>query len=292
MSALAKIENALKSAKSLKEAMTLDFVQDRFIKNYEAVTGRKDGENKFQSEVFALLELCEDKPDLKNVDRFYHFAALVKVATTGLSLRDNKLYVIPSGKGLKVQSSPAGKREQFEMMKEVKRVPESQLVMKGDKFVHDKLNNVIKEHTTTDKSATVLSLDNIQAAYTRIYWNDRKTYAPEGTITDVVVYHDELVKAKSKSKSQSEQGFWAQWPGEACKKVSMNRAFRLYHKYPDNIVTFGADGDKEVEDTKDTEYAEVDDAPFVSTETVDESTGEVTIEQKTKKKETSDEPFV
>ena len=205
---LKDIENALAQAPSIKSALTMNFVKDRFVKNFEAVTGRKDGATKFEAELFAYMELLEEKPDLKKVDRFFHFSAIVKSGTTGLSFKDNKLYVIPKGSGIQVKPSPAGKREMLEMMKEVKRVPEPQLVMTGDKFVFDKLNNVIKEHDTTEKSSYKIHLDNIFAAYTRIMWKD-------GTITDVVVYNDDLRKAKAKSPAQSEAAFWGQWPGEA-----------------------------------------------------------------------------
>jgi hypothetical protein len=126
------------------------------------------------------------------------------------------------------------------MMEEIKRVPEPVLVMQGDKFIHDKLNGVIREHSTTDKSATKITLDNIFASYQRIMYKD-------GSIIDVVVYHDDLVKAKDKSKMKSDQGLWQTWPGEASKKTATNRAFRLYHKYPDNVVLYGNDNDSEDE---------------------------------------------
>jgi len=242
MSALKKIEEALISAPSIKALTQLPFVQERFIANYQAVTGRKDGEARFQAEVFTYLEIMEEKPDLKKADRFSHFAAMVKIGTMGLSLRDSKIYVMPGNNNtIKVQSSPAGKREMMEMMPDIKQVPEAQVVVKGDIFLHDKLNNVVLKHESTEKSQPA-TLDNIICSYQRVTWKD-------GTIKDVVVPHAALLKAKSKSKAQSEAGFWNQWPDEACKKVATNRAYRLYHKYPNNVITLGKDDDKEEEDT-------------------------------------------
>lgn len=245
-----QLEQQLADAKSVKDVFSIDLIRERFIKNYESVTGKKDGENRYNQERFAYLEIIADKPELNKVDKFYHFAAIVKAGTTGLSFRDGKLYVIPTGVGVKVQSSPAGKREQLEMMPTVKRVPEPVLVMKGDKFVHDKLNGVVKEHYTTEKSETKISLDNIFASYQRILYKD-------GTIVDTVVYHDDLVKAKDKSKMKSDQGLWQTWPGEASKKTSTNRAFRLYHKYPDNVVIFGNEHTEDDEPGADIPYADV-----------------------------------
>lgn len=250
MSNLKKIEESLEKAPSIKAMLQLDLVQQRFIANYQAVTRKNDGPARFQSEVFAYLEIINDKPDLAKANRFSHFAAIVKAGTTGLSFRDNKLYVMPGPNNtVKVQSSPAGKREMMENMADIKQLPEAQIVMKGDLFVVDKLNGVVKAHETTKDSASEIKLDNIVAAYQRVYWRD-------GTIKDVVVFRDDLLKARKKSPAQSEQSFWATYPGEASKKVSTNRAFRLYHKYPDNIITFGKDDDKQ--DTEEVSYQEAE----------------------------------
>lgn len=131
----------------------------------------------------------------------------------------------------------------MENMPDIKAFPEAQLVMKGDLFVVDKLSGQVIKHESTDKSSTDTSkLEDIIASYQQVYWKN-------GVINSVILYKADLLKAKSKSKAQSEAGFWAQWPGEACKKVATNRAFRLYHKYPDGIVTFGKDEDKTEEAT-------------------------------------------
>lgn len=277
MGALQKFEQQIAAAKSIKDVFSLDFVKDRFIKNYQAVSGRKDGDNRFEQERFAYLEIIADKPDLKSVDNFYHFGAIVKAGTTGLSFRDGKLYVIPTGNGLKVQSSPAGKREQFEMMPDIVKAPEAILVMEGDEFIHDKLNGVVIKHVTTDKSKKEIRLDFIFASYQRLKYKD-------GTWVDTVVYHDDLVKAKSKSKMKSDQGLWEVWPGEAAKKTATNRAFRLYHKYPDNVILYGNEDDEDASSAAEPAYAEVvvGDQPQANsqqispTEKVDTESGEVT----------------
>jgi recombinational DNA repair protein RecT len=264
---LKEVENQLAAAPSIKSALTLDFVRTRAIKNYEAVTGRKDGDNKFEAELFAYMEVINEKPDLQKVDRMYHMGAMVKCLTTNLSFRDNLLYVMPTKNGgIKVQPSPAGRRIMMENMKTIKRVPEPQIVLKGDKFVHDKLNNIIKEHETTEDTVKKIILDNIVASYTRIKWAD-------GTIEDVVVYHDDLVKAKAKSPAQSDVAFWNTYPGEAAKKTSVNRAFRLYHKYPESVVlpTVDKKTGRDRDDDDDGDYTPHEVVPSG----VDAETGEV-----------------
>lgn len=247
---LATLDQKIQQAKSVKDLFLLPDLRDRFIKNYEAVTGRKDGENRLEQERFAYLQIIAEKPELQQADKFYHFSALVYAGTTGLSFRDNKLYVIPNGKGgLKVQSSPAGKREMFCMMPDVAEAPEATLVMVGDLFVEDKLTKTVKVHESTKDSKEDPTVDNIRAAYQRIIYKN-------GKIKDVIVYKADLLKAKAKTRAKSEEGFWQQWPGEACKKVATNRAFRLYHKYPDNVVLYGNQDD---EDTRDITHSDVTD---------------------------------
>jgi len=246
---LVSLQNKLAAAGNAKAVFELKEVEDRFVKNYEAVTGRKDGINRLEQEKFAYLQRVADSADLRAVDPFYHFSAMIYAATTGLSFRDNQLYLIPNGKSLKVQSSPAGKRYQFELMPDVKSAPEAVLVFKGDHFIHDKKNHIVKEHWTTEKTIESNKLDNIRAVYQTIKYKD-------GTSVDVVVYHEDLVKARSKSRMKSEQGLWETWPGEASKKTATNRAFRLYHKFPDNVVVFGNVEEQE-ENTTDTSYDDI-----------------------------------
>lgn len=275
---IATFDQKLANVKNVKEIFSIPDVKERFIKNFEALTGRKDGANRLEQEKFAYLEILNEKPELKAAPPFSHFGAIVKAGTTGLSFRDNKLYVQPVKNregvviGLKVSSSPAGKREQFEMMPTVRQAPEAQVVVKGDIFLYDKLNHKIIEHKNTKESVTEDKLENITHSYQRIIWKD-------GTSTDVVVPHADLVQAKKKSKIKStDAGLWVEWPAEACKKTATNRAFRLYHKYPDNVVVLDS-GDDDVTDTAHEDVTS-DFVASTSTENVDTDTGEVKTEPK------------
>lgn len=261
MSNLKKQEQALVQARSVKEALQVGFVRERFIKNYESITGRKDGDNRFQAEVFHYLELIQENEKLKNADRFSHFAAIVKAGTTGLSFgKEGQLYPILYGNIVKVQIGAHGKRELLRRMPNVKHIGEGQVVLKGDEFKHDKANNKILVHVPTDKEVP-LTLDNIRAAYFRIIWTG-------GDFTDIVVYHDEIVKAKSKSKMQSEQSTWNTWPGQMSVKVAYNRGYKLYYSPPQ----------AEVEGLKEYE-AEDDDVDVVVTTTHDVVHQEVKVEE-------------
>jgi len=269
MSNLKVMTAELEKTKSVKEALQLGFVQELFVKNYEAITGRQDGENRFRSEVFHYLDMVNDNDKLKNCNKFSHLACIVKAGTTGLSFsKEGQLYVIPYGDVAKVQIGAHGKRELLRRMPDVKFVGESQLVLKGDTFKHDKLNNKVLEHVTNEKAPAV-TLDNIIAAYVRIIFKDNN-------YVDVVVTHEDLVKAKSKSKQQGEGSVWNQWVGEMAKKLPYNRAYKLYYRIPQTEVTdfkgFDApdeDNDDEITDithqTVAPEIAPVQEANIVST---------------------------
>jgi hypothetical protein len=282
MSALAQIENKLNNSPSLKAALMENFVEERFVTNFEAVTGRKDGKTKFQSTFLSYMERIAEKQELVKASRFSHFAAIVKIGRMGLPLE--KLYIMPDGHGgIKVQSDPAGKRLQLEMMEDIEEVPEPQVVFKGEEFVHDKLNNIIKEHKSKGDPIK-FTLDDILCSYVRIKKKN-------GKIIDVVVYHQDLTKAKAKSPAKSDQAFWNTFPAEASKKVAINRAHGRYHNYPDNVVSFGDDDESDDTDKSKYQEANVQD-DFITpaateevqdqqAEVVDQDTGEVTKETPT-----------
>ena len=107
---LAKFEDKLAQAPSLKAMFQLEEVEARFLNNYQLTTGKGDGKIRFQNCVFAYLEVIAEKPDLAKLERFQHLKAIVTAGRTGLSFE--KLYVMPGANGtIKIQSSPAGKRE-------------------------------------------------------------------------------------------------------------------------------------------------------------------------------------
>lgn len=268
---IAQLDQKLAEVKTVKDLFALEDFRLRFIKNFQSVTSRKDGENRFEQEKFAYFEILNEKPELKSAPMFSHMSALMKAATTGLSFRDGKLYVQPVKRGdqitaLKVTSSPAGKREQFELMEEVKEAPEAQVVVKGDIFIYDKLNMKIIKHESTEKSMSEDMLENITHSYQRIIYKD-------GRIRDVVVTYAALVQAKKKSKIKStDSGLWIDFPAEAAKKTATNRAHRLYHKYPDNVVVYG---NEEADETIDADHEIEDNYQPEASENVDTDTGEI-----------------
>ena len=240
-----RLDQTIAEAKNLKDLFTSPDIVQYAIAGYKATTGRDDGAERYNQERIAYLEIIHQKPELRTAPNFCHFKVMNKVMHSGLSLRDNKLYLQAVKKGdevvdIKVDSSPAGKRELMERMPNVKKFPEAQLVMKGDVFVVDKLNNKILRHEGTDKSETKITLENILYSYQRIIYKD-------GTSDDVIVPQDDLFKAKSKSKIKGDAGVWGDFPGEAAKKTATNRAYNRFHKFTDR--TFKLDAEDGTTDT-------------------------------------------
>jgi phage RecT family recombinase len=256
VNALTKLNQEIEAAPNVRGVILL--AQDRFKKNYELVTGKKDGDQRFQSELLNYLEIVNDNPKLQSVEKFSHFAAVMKAATTGLSFAsDGHLYPVPMGGKVKVQIGAHGKKEMLRMMSGVKFVNEAVVVMKGDHFVQDKLSGKVLEHKGTKDSSTRNSLDDVFGVYTRIEWKD-------GRITDTFVSHDEIAKAKSKSKNLGPNSVWEEWPLEMAKKVSYHRAKKNHYRLPDGVVDFGgetantAEGDDTIVDVP---HSEMPDTP-------------------------------
>lgn len=222
------MEQQLAKAGSVKGMLQLPFVKERAIKNYQATTGRKDSENWFQQEAFAMMTIFAEKPDLMKCEPLSIMACLVKAGTSGLRISDGHIDLIKYGNILKAEPNYKGHREQLRRMDTIQSIGEAQLVFKGDEFVEDKLNSRITKHE--GKVPTVITMDVIVAAYVRIKFKD-------GEVKDVVVYHDELVKARNKSKNLKDEGApWHQFSGEMCKKVAIHRANKNYYRRPDHEV--------------------------------------------------------
>lgn len=249
MSQLSALIKKVNEAPTIRDGIAL--LQERYVKNYEMVSGKKDGRMRFESELLTYQDIVSEKPELAKItDKFSHAVAVMKSANTGLSFKaDGHLYPIVYGGKIKVQIGAHGKREMLRQMKEIKMVYEGQVVYKGDSFKHDKLNNKIIEHVTTDKSVNTNKLDDIVAAYTRLEYVD-------GRIIDVVVYREEILKAMAASKNKGAGSVWDTWPGQMAVKVSYHRAKKLYHRYPENLE-FNVGKDEEDEETEDTTYTSV-----------------------------------
>lgn len=249
MSNLKNLNTALEKAKNVKEVFTLDFVADRAIQNYQAVTGRKDANNWYQTEVLTMMSIFAEKPELAKADKMSIWGCLMTAGRLGLSIADGHLDLVPynDGKILKAEPNYKGMREQLRRMPEVKEVYEAQVVCVGDEFEHDPLSNKVTVHKR--KGTPTFKMEQIVAAYVRIEMTD-------GTFRDVVMYQNELVAAKNKSKNKAEWGPWNTHTGEMCKKSVVKRAKKIYHRPSQHEIDDAKLSPIPEQETQDTDYQE------------------------------------
>lgn len=290
MSNLKAMNQQLEKAGSIKEMLQVPFVKERAIKNFESMTGRKDGENWFQQEAFHVMTLFAEKPDLKKADRMSILACFVKAGASGLSISQGHLDLIMYGNVLKAEVNYHGDREQLRRMPEIKFVGESVLVYKEDKFLFDRKKNKVLEHT--GGIPKVINLDTIEAAYITVEFTD-------GREVDVMMTNEELRKAKSMSKNKSANGPWETWTGQMCKKSVLRRAHDLYYRAPQREVV-GLSEVSETEETIETTHVDQPEAeqqqnsePInIQSETMEETPIEVVDKKETKEKKSNMSKFL
>lgn len=245
MANLKKMDQALTQAPSIKAAIQLSFVKELVTKNYQSITGRKDGDNYFASQVFELLSIMNEKPELQSCDRFSMMGAMVKTASWGYSFQDGFVDLMKIGNILRASLNYKGHRDQLRQMPNIESVGEGVLVLKGEEFSWDKANNRVVKHIANEEDS-LLNLDNIRYSYVRVTFKDK-------SFADIVVSNEELRKAKSKSKLKGEGSVWETWCGEMCKKVAVHRAYKTYYRKPQvspelNLGDFGKDDDDDTFD--------------------------------------------
>jgi recombinational DNA repair protein RecT len=223
MSEFKNLNQALEKAGSIKDMIQIPAFTERVIKNFEAFSGREDGANWFQHESFHMMTLFAEKPELKKADKLSIMACFVKMAEMNLSVRLGQMDLIMYGTVLKAEPNYHGDREQLRRMPEIKFVGESQLVFKDDEFLFDRKKNKVLKHT--GGIPKTINFDNIEAAYITIEFKDSRE-------VDVIMYKEELIKAKDSSKNKSENGPWNKWTGQMCKKSVLRRAHDLYYREP------------------------------------------------------------
>lgn len=245
---LKAMEQQIATAKNVKDLLKIDIVSNRYIANYEAGTGRKDGRERFEREAFAFMEMANSKPDIMECDPISIFAGFIKAGVTGLSFSSNKLSVYPRGvkqkdgsykKHLVVEPDAHGKKEMLERMPEISKVDEGVVVFKGDEFEY---SPVIKQVTKHIQKWPVpkASEDSVVAAYVSIHFTDNHR-------EDIVLSIEEIKIARSKSRMEGGGELWKTHFGEACKKTAYNRAYKVLYKFPDTAVIF-----KQFEPTEET----------------------------------------
>jgi recombinational DNA repair protein RecT len=243
---LKALDSQIKSATSVKELLKIDIVSNRYISNYEAGTGRKDGKEKYEREAFAFMELANTNAEIMKCDPVSIFAGFIKAGLTGLSFSSNRLSVYPRGGKLVVEPDAHGKREMLERMTTIRKIDEGTVVFNNDQFSFDPKNKKVVKHEQ-EFPLPKASEETVKAVYATVHFTDKHT-------EDYVMSLEELKIARSKSKMQEGGMLWKQHYGEACKKSVYNRIFKVLYQVPDTATIY-----KQFEVAEDVPYSDVSD---------------------------------
>lgn len=265
-----KLESDIALAKNVKELLKINVISNRYIANYQAGTGRKDGAEKFEREAFAFMEIANSKPEIMNCDKMSIFAGFIKAGLTGLSFSSNRLSVYARGGKLVVEPDAHGKREMMERMPTIRKIDEAVVVFKGDVFKVDRHAKRVTKHEQEFPTPKATK-ENVIAAYCTIHFTD-------DSFEDVVMSIDQIEIARAKSQ-QPNGMMWGGSYEEACKKTTYNRAHKIHYKVPETAVLFKQ---YEPEETTDSSYQEVADETQLS-EVVNEE-----VKKEEVKKESND----
>lgn len=243
---LKKLEQQLAAATNVKDMLKIDVISQRYIANYEAGTGRTDGKETFEREAFAFMEIANADPEIMKCDRMSIFAGFIKSGFTGLPFSSGKLSIYPRGGKLVVEPDAHGKKEMMQRMKEIKKIDEAVVVFADDIFVIDAIKKLVVKH---EQSFPVpeAKKETVKAAYCCIHFTD-------GHREDVIMSIHEIEKARLRSR-QPNGIMWKDHYGEACKKTTYNRGYKVHYKRPETSLLYKQfEGDDE--QTVETTYEE------------------------------------
>jgi recombinational DNA repair protein RecT len=198
----AALINEQKSARALLE---LPQIENAWIANYEKVTGRQDGELRFNAEKILFLKRLEEDRNLKEADKFSLYVAFSELAISGGTLRDGICYIVAFGK--KAQFLPGWKfrLEQISELDSVVHCQQAQVVYDCDQFQYEKgMRTVIKKHSPGTRAPG--------SKITHVYLVVEFKSGPEVYIMDAI----DVIKIRNRySKS------WKAWVAD-CAKVGQD----------------------------------------------------------------------
>lgn len=261
-----QFEQALTTAKNVKDILKIDVVKNRYVANYKGISGREDGLQVFESESFAFIDMANAKPEILECDPYSIVSGFLRASTYGLSFQGNHLSVYPRNvkqrdgkfkKMLVVEPQAHGKRRMLEKMPSIKEVVEGVLIYKGEEFVYDRKQKKVISHKSTWPEPEP-SETTVVGAYCTIKFSD-------ATEREVVVTANELKKARAASKMADGGDLWIKYYGEACKKTAYNRAFKVYWDKPqtDAVFTYTASPEDEAIDTQAEDVTDQIDATVI-----------------------------
>lgn len=118
----------------------LDFVKDKFIRNYNACNTGNQGELMYHRQLVHFNQIIAGSEKLRNADRFSLYACFVTAAANGYSLdpADNTVYLIPKGGRAHLWRQAGAHIHRLIRTNQIRHAEQVQLVYKGDTFTASK----------------------------------------------------------------------------------------------------------------------------------------------------------
>lgn len=127
---------ALNNSPTVTGILEMEQVKNNWVSSYKKVTGKDDGETKFEAERILFLQATAAK-NFKDCDKFSLYSAFIELAISGLTLRDGISYLVPYGKKVQFMPGWKGRLEQIMEMPDVVYAHEPQIVREGDVFEYE-----------------------------------------------------------------------------------------------------------------------------------------------------------
>lgn len=127
----------IEGAQSAKELLNLPALEQNWINTYSKVSGKNDGDARFNAEKILFLQTVAASQQLQQADKFSIHSAFTELAISGLTLRDGISYIVAM-KG-KAQFWPGwrGRLEQINEIPNVVHCHEPQVVFDCDQFDYE-----------------------------------------------------------------------------------------------------------------------------------------------------------
>lgn len=173
----------------------LDFVQKKYIENYNATHTIKNGEMMYHANLLHFKQLIMASQDLQNASKFSLYACFVTAAVLGVDFNPtaNECYLVPmNGKASLWPQTPLKVRRLTESQ-QVKSVDQAKIVYQGDEFVVEN-GRVIKHLERYETDIPIVG-------YVRMVLND------EGADRFFIYRRNDWEAWRSKSK-QANGGNW------------------------------------------------------------------------------------
>lgn len=128
----------INSQPNVSAILDLAGIEQNWIRTYESISGKKDGESRFNAEKILFLQTISSTKALEKCDKFSVYSSFIELAISGLTLRDGIAYIVPFAGKASFMPGWRGRLEQINEIPTVVHCHEPQVVWDCDQFEYEK----------------------------------------------------------------------------------------------------------------------------------------------------------